>query len=186
MLDELAREKAWLVAELRKQEALLVSELAGVRGGQGDGDEDEPEPEDDEDEDEDDEGEEDDDDDGDEADGERAAATQARLEQARFFSYQDHHMLPPIELRLALISYQDYHVLLLTLAGARAGGAAWALPARQPRAARAGGRPVRGKIFENFTLLESSALGRRRSSPGPSLLRSVSHTAGGKGAEICP
>ena len=78
-------------------------------------------------------------------------------------------MLPLIELRLALLSYQDYHVLLLTLAGARAGGAAWALPARQPRAARAGGRPVRGKIFENFTLLESSALGRRRSSPGPSI-----------------
>ena len=36
--------------------------------------------------------------------------------------YQDHHMLLLIVLRQALISYQDYHMLLLTLAGGACAG----------------------------------------------------------------
>ena len=48
-------------------------------------------------------------------------------------SYQDYHALMLIELRQARLSYQDYHMLSLTLAGRRSASSplsgSWTLPA---------------------------------------------------------
>ena len=46
-----------------------------------------------------------------------AAARFGVKRYARTSSYQDHHMFIPTELRQARISYRDYRMFLLTLAG---------------------------------------------------------------------